>query len=292
MSTVAEPVAVDAAAPKALKHLSFVNDTAGYAAAAATTVEGAYKRARSFTPASVEPYVAKVEDTVVAYAAPVLATAQDTGGKLLHTADEEVGYVVNATSGIVSKGKEAVSSTLTTAKELHESNLKTFKNATEKYFDFVAKTSDWAADKLNPAKNVQIAREALHATIAKAKELTDPDAAVKAVHEAWESFASIPAVSKVLATVDPVTQRGLSSFNAMHKNVVASSYYKRAVDTTVSTASWYTTTTPYKVSGKFLYPWVKPLAEPAMEKLSKSEAVSSLVTYWAPTTPAATAAAS
>lgn len=55
------------------------------------------------------------------------------------------------------------------------------------------------------------------------------------------------------------------------------SLYKRAVDTGVSTLTWATSTTPYKLGAQYVYPLVQvrhmsnPLAFPTMERLGKSQ---------------------
>lgn len=60
---------------------------------------------------------------------------------------------------------------------------------------FIVKAGDYAAEKIKtPAsKGVQAARDSLHAAIAKAREATDPDVAVKMAWDAWNVFASYPA---------------------------------------------------------------------------------------------------
>ena len=74
-----------------LKHLQFVQDYSKAANGAVTFAESLYSRAKSFTPSFAAPYITTLEDTVVARAAPALATAADTAEKLLRTADEQVG---------------------------------------------------------------------------------------------------------------------------------------------------------------------------------------------------------
>jgi hypothetical protein len=74
-----------------LKHLQFVQDYSKAASGAVTFAESVYSRAKSYTPSFAAPYVTKVEDTVVARAAPALATAADTAEKLLRAVDEQVG---------------------------------------------------------------------------------------------------------------------------------------------------------------------------------------------------------
>ena len=49
--------------------------------------------------------------------------------------------------------------------------------------------------------------------------------------------------------------------------------YKSALDTTYSTLGWASTSTPYRLGAQLLYPWVQPVADPALETLNKSKVV-------------------
>lgn len=275
----------DDATKKDLKHLGFVQNYAGIVVSGANLAQRVYGYARSNTPAALEPYVARVEDTVVAYAAPAVSTAQDTADKLLHFTDDKVDYAFVTAGNFVNSGKSTLSGSLSGVRDLHSSNMQTYKAATEKYFDLVAKTTDWAAAKLNPNHAVQTARETLHFTISKALEATDPDVAVNAVYDAWVSFSSIPAVSKVLQGAEPVTKRGFQSFYSIHDFVVAKPLYKTSVDLTANTLSWATGTLPYKLSKQYLYPVIQPIADPAYNNFTRSQAVNKVADYWKPATP-------
>lgn len=74
-----------------LKRLQFVEDYGKVAAGAATHVTALYERAKAVAPQFMGPYVSRVEDALLAYGAPALATASDTAEKLLRTADDQVG---------------------------------------------------------------------------------------------------------------------------------------------------------------------------------------------------------
>ena len=78
-------------------------------------------------------------------------------------------------------------------RKMHQTNMATYKAATEKYFALIHSTTDWVAEKLSPDKNVQYAKELLKATLAKAEEVADPDAAVELAFQAWKGFVSVPA---------------------------------------------------------------------------------------------------
>lgn len=77
---------------KQLKRLGFVAGYVSYAASAAGVAEKAYQGAKTRLAGweTASAYLTKIEDTVVAYAAPALATAEDYGDKLLYAADEQV----------------------------------------------------------------------------------------------------------------------------------------------------------------------------------------------------------
>lgn len=281
-AAIADHVA-DQAPKKDLKHLNFVQNYAGIVVSGAGLAQRVYDFARSNTPAALEPYVARVEDTVVAYAAPAVSTAQDTADKLLHFTDDQVDHVFTTAGSLVNSGKSTVSRNLSGIRDLHSSNMQTYKAATDKYFDLVAKTTDWAAAKLNPSHTVQVAKDTLHATISKALEATDPDVAVNMVYDAWVSFSSIPAVTKVLQTAEPVTKNAFQSFYTVHDFVVAKPLYKKSVDLGSSTVTWATGTLPYKLSKQYLYPVIQPVADPAYNNITKSQVVNKVVDYWKPT---------
>ena len=67
----------------------------------------------------------------------------------------------------------------------------------------------------------------------------------------------------------------------------ASPLYKRSLTAGASTLLWASTTTPYKLSAQYLYPYVQPIADPALEKLAKSEYITMAVDYWKPAAQAA-----
>jgi hypothetical protein len=57
----------------------------------------------------------------------------------------------------------------------------------------VRKTADQIASFYKNELTVEKGREVLGAAIDKAKELADPDAAIRATYDAWTQFAAIPA---------------------------------------------------------------------------------------------------
>ena len=52
---------------------------------------------------------------------------------------------------------------------------------------------DWVADRVNPAKNVQLARDSLKAALSKARDMADPEKAVAYATDAWTTFSNVPA---------------------------------------------------------------------------------------------------
>ncbi|KAJ9531006.1 oil globule associated protein [Haematococcus lacustris] len=272
---------------KQLKRLGFVHQGASYAYSYTGTAEKLYKTARSFAPTFVEPTLAQVEDRVVAITAPVVAQAQDLSEKALHIADDQVDCILNTTDKAVADGKKGVVDCMNGVKEMHEKNMQTYIATSNSYFEYIKGISDWAKDKLNPIKGGQHALDTLNAAIAKAQEATDPDVAAKMALDAWNSFASVPVVAKVLETADPVTQTGLSSFYKLHDTLVSWPLYSKVVSTGVSTLSWATTTMPYKLGAQYMYPLVQPVADPALAKITNSKVINGTLSYWKPTASAA-----
>ncbi|KAJ9515661.1 hypothetical protein QJQ45_002709 [Haematococcus lacustris] len=270
-----------------LRRLGFVQQGASYAYSYTGTAEKLYKTVRSFAPTFVEPHLANLEDKAVAITAPVVAQVQDLSEKALHIADDQVDCLLSTADKAVAGSKKGVADSLTGVKEMHEKNMQAYQAASNSYFEYIKGISDWAKDKLNPIKGGQLALDTLNAAIAKAQEATDPDVAAKMAMDAWSQFASVPVVAKVLETADPVTQSGLSSFYKLHDTLVSWPLYSKVVATGVSTLSWAATTTPYKLGAQYMYPLVKPVADPALAKLTNSKVIADTLDYWKPTASAA-----
>ncbi|GFR40313.1 hypothetical protein Agub_g848 [Astrephomene gubernaculifera] len=255
-----------------LKHFGFVHDYSQKLVSGAAFLEGAYKKAKPLVPQPVQPLVAKVEDAVLAYAAPAVTKASDQAEKLLRNTDEQVDQLYMATGKFLSQ-----------TRELTAANIDVFRGAFDKYYQLVRTTADYLAAKVGGDMAVQRGREVVMQALDKAKEMaTDPDTAVRTVYDAWAQFAAIPAVAKMLDTAAPVTHKGFETFIAAHDKLVASQLYKRSLTLGASTLGWATTTVPYKLGAQYLYPLVQPVADPALEKVSKSTYVNAALKYWAP----------
>jgi hypothetical protein len=76
-----------------LKRLAFVDAYSQKLVSGASYVEGAYKKVRPLVPQPVQPLLTKVEDTMLAYAAPAVAKASDNAEKLLRVTDDQVSRV-------------------------------------------------------------------------------------------------------------------------------------------------------------------------------------------------------
>ncbi|KAG2438280.1 hypothetical protein HYH02_010978 [Chlamydomonas schloesseri] len=256
---------------KPLKHLEFVHTYAHKIAGGASYVEGGYQKVKSYVPAAVQPYVAKAEETCLAYAAPLAAKATDQAEKVLHSTDAQLDALY-ATSA----------SWLSSSQKLADSNIAAFKGAADKYYDLVKAAAAHVSSKLPTDLSVAKARELLAASLEQAKALADPDAAVAAALDAWAKFTAIPAVAKVLSAASPLTGKGVAAFTAAHDVLVHSALYRYGLSVGASTVAWATSTTPYKLSATYLYPLVQPVADPALDKVSKSTYVNAAIKYWAP----------
>ncbi|GLC44280.1 hypothetical protein PLESTB_000760500 [Pleodorina starrii] len=253
------------------KRLGFVDAYSQKLATGAAYVEGAYKKVKPLVPQPVQPILAKVEDAVLAYAAPVVTKASDQAEKLLRSTDDQVDNLYLQTAKWLSH-----------TRELTTTNIETCRGAADKYYSLVKDTADYLASKLSYDASVTAARDLIGKSVEKAKELTDLDAAVRTVYDAWQQFAAIPSVAKTLEKAAPVTQKGFETFIAAHDALVGSHLYKRSVSLGASTLGWATTTVPYKLGAQYLYPIVKPVADPALEKVSKSTYVNATLKFWAP----------
>eukprot|EP00798_Chlamydomonas_sp_ICE-L_P007780 gene7780-967_t len=271
------PVETTKVEPTQVVGLKRLRSASLLASNAISEAERIYKYARGLTPAFLESSVSWGEDTVVAVTAPVVAKAQDAGDKLLHFVDSKIDYTLITADEIYTK-------TLSSVLSLHQSNMKSFTTASEKYFTFLMSTANWVVDRLNPIKGVKAARATLASALETAKEASDPDVAVTMAADAWAKFSAHPAVSKMLTTAAPVTTYGYATFNKVHDNVVVSSLYKKVLDTTASTLGYATTTTPYRLGVSYLYPFIQPYSEPALDTVSKSKVVNEVMDFWKPVT--------
>ncbi|KAG2488777.1 hypothetical protein HYH03_012774 [Edaphochlamys debaryana] len=255
-----------------LKRLGFVQSYSARLASGAAYVEGCYQAAKPWVvPQAAVPHVAKAEDTVLAYAAPIVTKVSDSAEQLLLNTDAKVDQFFLSTANM-----------LTHTRELTKANLDAFAGAADKYYQMVKSTADYLTAKLSTDLSVAKAREVLGHSLDKAKELADPDAAVRAVYDAWQQFAAIPAVAKTLATAAPVTTKTFEAFVAAHDKLVTSPLYKRSVSLGASTLGWAATTTPYKLGATYLYPFVQTVADPALDKVAKSTYINATLKYWAP----------
>lgn len=73
-----------------LKRLGFVDVYASKLSSGAAYVEETYQRVKPLLPQPVKPLLAKVEETVFAYAAPVVTKASDQAEKFLRNTDQQV----------------------------------------------------------------------------------------------------------------------------------------------------------------------------------------------------------
>ncbi|GIL87319.1 hypothetical protein Vretifemale_15400 [Volvox reticuliferus] len=254
-----------------LKRLGFVDTYVHKLANGAAYVEGAYQKVKPLVPKPVQPLLGKVEDAVRTYAPPVLTRASDRAEKLLRTADDKVDYLYLETAKFLSQ-----------TRKLTQSNIDTFRAAADEYYKMVKSSAVYLAEKLHHDVSVQGARDRIIMAVDKARALTDPDAAVRAVYEAWQQFTALPPVADLLKKVEPVTQKGFDAFVAAHDALVGSNMYKHSVNLGASTLDWATTTTPYKLGAQYLYPIVQPVADPALEKVTKSTYINATLKYWSP----------
>lgn len=252
------------APPKAptseLKHLNFI---VSGGASAAKAAEVLLSQAKAYGSARLgSDKVAALESTIhpyVSYSAPYTTKALDMSASLLKLADDKVDQVV------------------VTATSRHGENMKTFTAAKNHYFDLMSSTADYVARQPTVVlSGVQAARDALLATVAKAREMADPDIAIATAWDAWTRFSSYPAVAKILEKTEPATTAGLQTFTKLHDSLVASPTYKNVID---GASSYAIKTTTYKLSAKYLYPMVRPVAE--------SKAAGTFYDYWKPAAVAA-----
>lgn len=264
-----------------LKRLGFVAQGTEFAYA---EVQWLYNALRSWTPAFFTPSLVKVENTLLAVAAPYVSKAEQVFPQVLHFADDKVDKALSRVGAAKSKGNKD-------AKYAYGS----VSAAVETYLNFISGSADYAVERLNvkgiqvaSLKAVEAARDTVQAAVAKARNATtDPDAAVALAWDAWTNFASLPPVAFVLETAEPATKLGLQAFNKLHNSLVATPLYKSVLDHTAHTIGYATSTTPYKLGAQYLYPMVSPVADPTIAKVANSKSISAAFDYWKPAAVAA-----
>ena len=161
---------------------------------------------------------------------------------------------------------------------LASEKVKSFNASLAAWFESAKVVADAAIDKVKSPKlieGVAAAREALSAAFLKAREASDPDVAFKLASDAWISFASYPAIAKVLSTASPLTTAGLSAFTKVHDTLVAHPTYKTIIERATATINPYAS---YAASTQAFQSYVKPVTD----KVAASKVANSFVSYWAP----------
>lgn len=152
-----------------LKYLASLQQSSLFAVAEAEKI---YKQLRSLAPSSMN--LDKFEERVIEKAAPLVAKVQDSTEKLLKAADASVDTFVTSA----------------------DARLGLLKAGAASYLDLVLKAGDFVVEHLSvkgvqaaTVRAVESARDSLHEAITQAKDVTDPDAAVKMATDAWDRFA-------------------------------------------------------------------------------------------------------
>ncbi|KAG1672200.1 hypothetical protein FOA52_002900 [Chlamydomonas sp. UWO 241] len=262
-----------------LKHLGFVQAGTCMAYQRAGALGGAaLNTLHAYTPKFVAPRVAEVEKLFSSNATPVIHKVQDRGASLLVYADSTV-------DNVLTRGYGALAS----VRAYHDSNMESFRAASSSYYKMMSDTADRLVSALHlkglqesTMTTVTKARETLGSALDKAREAAHPDQAVAMAWSAWTSFASLPVVAKALETAEPATKASVAVFERMHDSLVGAPLYRTLVDRTSASISYATTTTPYKLGAHYLYPLVRPVADPAISTLTTSKVYGNVTTYWRP----------
>lgn len=242
-----------------LKLLGFVK---AYAAAAVATGEAVYKKARTFVPSPLAPYVVTLEDKAAAISAPYVSLATDKAAYALAFAD----------------GK--VSSVLDYSRELHSKNMGSFSSAKESYFSAVEGAVNATKAALDPQRYVAYATDLGKSVVDTVVAYADPDKLVAAATSAYEKLAGIGPVPKVLELADPLISAGTTQYTKAHDLLVMQPLYKKLYDTAATLPGKAKDTA---IFGK-VYPLVAPLADPVAANFTNSKVIKQLDEHLKPKT--------
>lgn len=271
-----------------LKRLEFVKSYSSYVTTAVDTADKVYRTTRSYTPKAVEPYVAGLEDRVVAYAAPVVTAVQDQADKALRTADSKLDSTLTQLWTSYESGRTYVFDK-TTAVTTSQAKLQ----ATAK--ETVLKGVEQAVDILNKQRSAlsaaaASATDAVRNAVEYAKTTTEAntEVALDKVASTWSYLLSFPAVVKLLEAGSPALEFAKPYYATAHKTIVASPGYRYAYNLSLGVVERVQETSLYRTGGGLLYPLVAPVAAPVLKKVTASPLYQHVVQELQP---AATAAA-
>lgn len=247
-----------------LKRLGFI---LGYVNAAVSITEGVYKKARSFVPGFVEPYVGQAEDTVTSFGAPYYTWAQDLASKVLQTADQQVDSAAST-----------LSSGLDFSRELHGKNMKAFNTAKDSYFTWLESTVDKVKSVANPWPYAQWGIDTAKTTWDKVVDYVDPDKLVDGVAK----VTTYAPVAKALDLGEPVIKPIEAQYKKGHDYLVTNPTYSKLyknVETSLTSAS----TSPYfQKAYSALWTVAEPVAGPLYDNFARSKYLAQLADHLKP----------
>lgn len=242
-----------------LKLLAFVKT---YAAAAVAKGESLYKKARTFVPAAVDPYVVTLEDKAAAISAPYVSLATDKAAEALSFADTKV------------------SSVLEYSRELHSKNMGSFSAAKDSYFSTVEGLVNAAKAALDPSRYVAYATDLGKSLSTAVAAYVDPDKAAASLTSLYEKLAAVGPAPKVLELASPYISAGTTQYTKAHDLLVGQPLYKKLYDTAFALPAKVQETALF---GK-VYPLVAPVTDPVVSNFTNSKVLKQLDDHLKPKT--------
>lgn len=247
--------------PGSLKKLGFVPEASARSYEIATNI---YSTAKSYVPASLQPRIEKVEESVTNASAPYVTKAQDKGAELLKAADERVDKAIGQASQVYANNSAFVAATVDRQKAYHAQNLESYKAAREHYLKVVEQGVDYLK-RVGVSGAAKAAVDEVSARVADARAL--PGMVLTRVQESVDRLLRLAPVHRAVEGLKPGVDAAYSRYASLHDGVVSSPQYKRALAAGQNVIARAQATQLYARSRSALYPYVAPYAEPAAQRL-------------------------
>ncbi|KAK9803434.1 hypothetical protein WJX73_000158 [Symbiochloris irregularis] len=268
-------VSTDLASAKSargFKRLGFVQEYSSYYWSRGYGLASqAYTGTKKNAPASWQPRIKSLEDTVADYSNPAFVTFQDKSDSVLRLLDDKVDYAAGIASRYYSSAGNELSGQVQKQKDYHRDNLDRYRAAREAYLQKIEDTVGFVK-RHGVAGTVKYSADSVLAQVEDAKKIPaflekQGAALTNKVQEAWNKFYSLPAVQQTLARTKPTVDAAWQKYLAAHDQLLSTTYYHRAVDSGSKILTQAQQTAVYKKAKTDLYPSLAPYADPAYNSI-------------------------
>jgi hypothetical protein len=210
----------------------------------------------------------------------VLTVSRQATDSIIRFLKLQVDKVVHSASGVYEKNSNYLNQQLDHGRQIHAKNMEAYKAAREQYVNKVTESLEFVKKNgLNGA--AKRAADEVSSALEEAKKL--PNTVMKQLHDAWERLVAFEPVQKTLGAARPAVEAAWSRYEAVHDNVVASSYYKMAYDRAQAALSAAQSTVLYQKAMQNVYaPFFAKYADPAIGQVTAHPYYQTLVAQLEP----------